>query len=611
LRSLQTVKQDLIRVARNAVIALLLIPGLTFLFTQHVQKTWDQDFIDSTRVQLQREAPDQALRNAAIMQMLEATPPSAVCSSSNPEHAAYRADVCEAFGDVWQVHWMDKTALFALIASAALLLLIAALGKMAFGDRDAQHRSMVLAWRLLAISGALIVVLQSTMVVWLSFWLTAFFFQKYIIKLIVVIGIIGVVAAAAAVNEIFAKIPLGMAIPGEEIGEQDAPALWSRIRALAAQMGTAPPNHIVGGIDTNFFVTEGTATVAGRELSGRILYVSLPLLRVLDQREADAVLAHELAHFKGGDTHRGAALGPKIAQFDTYCAAMHGAGLTIVAYFLLILYRTIFELSMMRSSREREFIADRAAAEHVDGLPLIRALIKVAAYSSYRNRIEQELFERTERHEGTIGIADYVAHGLQPFAHSEEFLTLMEYANVPHPYDSHPKLRERMDNVQCAIAENDYGQVLSDAVEQSWASEILTGAAIEARQWNEYESHFAQAHDQTLAYRYLPANDEERAIVEAHFPPVSFALDLGRSLEVRYDGLALPDKRYLNWDDVSAINYSDNYGDDVLVLTLRETDTTTAGTSKVGLPNIKPQREQLKAVLGQYWYRHKVARNQA
>jgi len=26
--------------------------------------------------------------------------------------------------------------------------------------------------------------------------------------------------------------------------------------------------------------------------------------------------------------------------------------------------------------------------------------------------------------------------------------------------------------------------------------------------------------------------------------------------------------------------------------------------------NIKPQREELKAALGQYWYRHKAARNQ-
>ncbi len=608
MRSLQTVKQDLIRVARNAIIALLLIPGLTFLFTQHVQKTWDQEFIDGTRVQLQREAPDQAERNAAIMQMLEATPPSAVCTSSKPEHAAYRANVCDAFGDVWQVHWMDKAALFTLFASVALLLLIAALGKMAFGDRDAQHRSMVLAWHLLAISSALIVVMQSTMIVWLSFWITAFFFQKYVIKLIIVFALIGAVAAAVAVNQIFAKIPLGMTIPGEEIGEQDAPALWSRVRALAAQMGTAPPNHIVGGIDTNFFVTEGTANVAGQELSGRILYMSLPLLRVLDQRESDAVLAHELAHFKGGDTTRGAALGPKIAQFDTYCAAMHGNGLTIVAYFLLILYRTIFELSMMRASREREFIADRAAAESVAGLPLMRALIKVAAYSSYRNRIEQELFERTERHEGTIGIADHVANGLQPFAHSPDFLTLMAYANVPHPFDSHPKLQERMDNVQCTIAEAEYGQVLGDPVEQSWSSEILTGAAIEARLWGEYESHFAHAHDRTLAYRYLPANDEERAIVATHFPPMNFALDLGRSLEVRYDGLALPDKRYLPWDDIRDLNYEDNYGDDVLVLTLDD----GAGTkkSKVALPNIKPQREELKAALGQYWYRHKAARNQ-
>ena len=34
-------------------------------------------------------------------------------------------------------------------------------------------------------------------------------------------------------------------------------------------------------------------------------------------------------------------------------------------------------------------------------------------------------------------------------------------------------------------------------------------------------------------------------------------------------------------------------------------------TNKVKLPGIKPQRDLLKAALGNYWHRHKVARSQA
>ena len=48
--------------------------------------------------------------------------------------------------------------------------------------------------------------------------------------------------------------------------------------------------------------------------TGRTLYVSLSLLRVLEQDEADAVLAHELAHFHGGHTAVSASLVPMQAR---------------------------------------------------------------------------------------------------------------------------------------------------------------------------------------------------------------------------------------------------------------------------------------------------------
>ncbi len=612
MRTLETVKKDLLRVTRNALLALFLIPLLSFLFTQHAQSVWDQEFIAGSSRQIQASDQIAPARKAELLALITSTPPSMACANSDPQLTNYRDDVCETWGRVWQFHWVDLLAKLALGLGMLMLMAIAALGRMAFQGRDAQYRSLVLSWRLLAWSSALMVVAQSAIVVWLSFWVTAYFFHSYFIKLIIIFGLIAGGAAVTAVVQIFAQIPSGMAIAGELVSEADAPALWARVRALAAQIGTAAPDHIVAGIDANFFVTEGAMTVQEQTLSGRSLYVSLPLLRVLDQREADAVLAHELAHFQGGDTSSGAALGPKLAQFDTYVGAMHGGGLTLVTYFLLLLYRTIFELALMRDSREREFLADRTAARSVHALPLVRSLIKVAAYSSYRNRIERELFERRDRHDEQIGIATYVAQGLQPFAHSSEFLEQMQDASVPHPFDSHPKLSERMENVGCVIAEAEFGKVLSDVVEQSWSSEILSGDAIEARLWAAYEGHFAAVHEQDLAYRYLPETDEEREIVLKYFPVRFFPLNKDKQLTVTYEGLELPDEvTQLGWDDVQNMEYEDGYGGDVLKLTLTEKGVFGSKTTKVKLPGIKPQRDLLKAALGQYWHRHKVARNKA
>lgn len=607
MRTLDTVKRDLFRVIRNALLALFLIPVLSYLFILHVQSNWDGEFVANVRRQIEVDTTVEYQRKADLSAMFKAVPPSRACSNTDPALASYRADVCERYGHVWQFYVAHNLVAGILLLELALCVALAVLARMAFHGRDAQYRSLVLSWRLLAWSSALIVVVQCVLVVWLSYWLTAYFFHRYIIKLVLLVGIAAGAAAVMAVLQIFARIEQTSVVDGELVREADAPALWERIRALAAQLKTAPPHRIVAGIDANFFVTEGGLTIQGRVFRGRTLYVSLPLLRVLDQREADAVLAHELAHFKGGDTSSGAALGPKLAQFDNYCARMSGPSLTLVGFYPLVAYRTILEIALMRDSREREFKADRAAAQAVHALPLMRALVKVAAYSSYRDRIERELFDRDSRHQGSIGIATYVAQGLQPFARSEHFRGLMEEASVPHPFDSHPKLQERMNNVKCPIADDEFGAVLDTPVLQSWSSEILTGEAIEARLWAAYESQFAQAHEHTLAYRYRPDTDAERDVVEQFFPEKIFSLGQDKRLVIDYEGLDLPDGARLKWREVSNIKYEDGIGGDVLTLTLFEKGVIGNKSTKVKLPGVKPQRELLKQVLGMYWHRHKVA----
>lgn len=610
MQAMETIRQGLFRVIGKALLALFLIPLLAWLFIHHAHSVWDREFIDRAAPQIEADTTMSPARKAELTALFKAVPPSASCAASDPALAAYRADVCAPYGRFWQFSWVERVVKFTVLLELALCISLAALGKMAFGDRDAQYRSLVLAWRTLSWSSALIVLAQSALLVWLSYWITAYFFHMYSIKLVGLVGIGAAAAAFMAVGQIFARIAQEMPVEGELIKEADAPALWARIRALAAQIGSSVPHRIVAGIDANFFVTEGGVVIDGRVFRGRTLYVSLPLLRVLDQREADAVLAHELAHFAGGDTRSSAAFGPRLAQFDRYCAGMGGASLTMVVFYLLVAYRTVLELALMRDSREREFLADRAAAKCVHPLPLMRALVKVSAYSSYRSRIENELFEKRERMEGQIGIAQRVAQGLQPFARSLQFQGLMEEASVPHPFDSHPKLQERMRNVKCVIAENEFGQVLSHPVQNSWASEIVSCESIEARLWAAYESHFAQAHERDLAYRYRPRNDAERDIVLKYFPPQVFRLTNGSEIGVHYEGLDMPDDTTLAWSEIKDLKYEDGIGGDVLTVELKEKALIGNKSTKAKLPGIKPQRGQLQAALGHYMHRHRVAHGQ-
>lgn len=516
----------------------------------------------------------------------------------------------EPFTPLWQFKTTARISAATLLAGVVMLMLICALGAAAFINRRAQYLSFVTGWRLLTLFCAVEVVVQGALLVWLAFWLTAFFFQVYYIKLIGLAAILAAMGVFYAVVCIFKRVPQTTNVEGELIDESSSPALWAHVRKLAAEAGTAPPDQIVAGIDTNFFVTESPLSINDRTFSGRSLFVSLPLLRLLDRTEADAVLMHELAHFRGGDTASSAALGPKLVQYDFYSAMMQSAGVTFLVFYVLRLYRVIFEFALKRDSRTREFVADQVAAALVSGRGIIHALIKIGAYARYRAEIEQGLFAEREQHDAQIGIADRVAAGLVPYAKSGQFLDAMQVAGVPHPFDSHPALSERMRNVDYEVSKPDYSRIVTEPTGATWIPDIQNADAIENTLWAAYEKRFASAHDQQLAYLYRPNTEAERTIVLKYFPPLEFALRGGQRIIVSYEGLLLPKESHiLPWDNISNMKYEDAFGSDILRITHPEKGRFGAKTSKVKLPGIRKQRTQLKSALGHYWQRHRIMLN--
>ena len=184
----------------------------------------------------------------------------------------------------------------------------------------------------------------------------------------------------------------------------------------------------------------------------------------------------------------------------------------------------------------------------------------------------------------------------------------METARVPHPFDSHPFLDERMHNVKSVIPPSEFGAVVVAQGEPGWASRIDTAAAIETRLWTQYERRFAQAHEHDLAYRSVPTGDAEQAIVEKYFPARVFTLKDNEQFVVAFDGLGLKDEKlYFAWDEVANLKYDDAYLADILKVTTTSASTFGNKTHKVKLPGIKEQRDEFKAALGQYWHRHKVS----
>jgi Zn-dependent protease with chaperone function len=592
----------------QAVFALLLIPLLTLLFSQHAIRADDAQALAVILPQIEADATiDERLRAHRIEVYTERTV-STVCFDYSEEPRAYREAFCPTGSASWQFSVARMLTVVALVLGLLTLGGVSLLAGLARSNVNGQRAAFMLGWRLLVPASALSITLQAAFVVWLVYWIPAWFWQVSVPKLIVIAAIFVGIGVWVALRALFARPVMDNTLQGEVLEPADAPSLWQRVRAMAAAMGTAPPDHIVAGVDDNFFVVESPLTVGSRVIEGRTLYVSLPLLRVLDTTEADAVLAHELAHFAGGDTASSAALGPLLARFDHYLAHLLGAGFAHLAAVVLRLHRALFELVLQSSSREREFAADAMAARHTEAGALARALVKIAAYSSYRGRIQDELFDHERRHAGALDIGTRVAAGLHAFAHGDAFRDQLQTLDVPHPFDSHPPLAARLAAAGADFGEGDYARIASQPPRSHWLEGIDEAERIEARQWAAFETMFGEAHAESLAYRLDASDDEGRRLVEAQFPPVRFGLKDGRELIVSCDGITTPEGLLVGWDRFESTQYDDAMvGRDTLtVYHPGRTALLLKSRTKIRFNIAGKERQRLKETIGQYWHRHAV-----
>jgi heat shock protein HtpX len=171
------------------------------------------------------------------------------------------------------------------------------------------------------------------------------------------------------------------------VSEQEAPWLYRVVRTITQKQGMPMPKlYIMPAAQPNAFAT-------GRNPEHAAVAVTEGILNVLDERELEGVLAHEIAHVKNRDILIGAAAAT-VAAAITFIAriamwgAMFGGGgedddspLGAIGFILfLVLAPVAAFLIQMAVSRSREAQADRSGAEYLgDATPLANALIKIDA----------------------------------------------------------------------------------------------------------------------------------------------------------------------------------------------------------------------------------------
>lgn len=588
------------------LLTLFLIPAIILVFAEYGNKSLNQEYTQFFIEDAQRQHQDAD----KLAEFLQQNPPSSVCGPVAEDLRTYQNAVCAPGSELSQFYMMGKIAIWTMVAGLFVLLMIALFSALAFKDRRSQYLSLTLARPFLMLAGSLEVIVQGAMLVWLSFWGTAFFTQTYYPKLVIIVGLMVLGGIYYIIKGIFKRLPPEENIEGEVVSREAAPALWSRIDALAAKVGTTPPDHIIAGIDTNFYVTEAPLRVNDQLLAGRKLYVSIPLLRQLTLDQADGVMVHELTHLHEGDTASGALLGPKLHRFDIYTAQMSENVATLIVYYPLYLYRMLFELAWQRNSREREFVADRNASALVSPAAIVESLIKISAYANYRYEVERSLFENNTLHESELGISKAIAAGLPAHVTSPGFVSAMREQNVPHPFDSHPPLAERMRNVGYTVEETAFAATAAEIPAQSWADLMPVADNIEQQLWQKYERDFSSNHEESLAWRYQPTGEAETALVLKYFPNVPFTLKDGSQIEITWQGFVLPKTaELLDWDNVKNINVLRNFGRDTLHIQHVQPNAHGKKRSKIPLPGLKKEIEKFKEVLAWYWHRHQTVRS--
>ena len=572
------------------------VPLISLLFFRHVESSFDEDALTSITEQVNQDGTLSPEEKAAAIEYFTENPISTQAASDDPQ-VDLPAETTFYFATF---RWMIRLSWWSLAAGLGVLAIVGACVPISMRSPRAQYLCLSVGWHLLRVYGALQAVVIGVLLVALSFWVTAFWFDVYFIKLIFIAGALALVAIGAVLSGIFKRIPFENEIAGQPADPVANAALFSRLQEICELVGTRPPDNVILGIDNNFFVTQMPVTVNGRKYEGRTLFVSLSLLKQLHDEEADAILAHEMAHFSGNDTLYSKKISPLLQRYNHYLGALQQGGAALPVFYFMNFFRALFELSISKLSREREFRADRIAQETTSAPAMAGALTRVIAYSAYRRQVEEQLFDEEALLE-QANVAERIEQGFPAFAAS--FLSQPDVGELEsaHPFDSHPPLAQRLEAIGLRIELPETHSLLAQTGNGRWFERITDAAHLERAQWSEFEEKFRNYHAESLPYRYLPETDEEREVVARHFPPVSFT---GKEGELTVDFEKIVFERWnasLAWRDITNLQTSES--GELMFPFLRN--------DKIEWRKIKlkkfPDQQAILEVVSRYWGRCQAA----
>lgn len=565
---------------------IFLMPAFGLWFFSHVENYYDGEFRDSLVSQVRTDAAMSEEDRKNTIEFYERVPISKILASNKSEVR----DLQEQFASVSKRYavfrWMRRASAVSLISSVAVFLAVGAGVVLSFRSQRAQYWSLRIGWNVLRWYALIQVVCQGALAVALSFWITAFWFERYFMKLIIAAAILAGVGVLQLVKAIFSKVTSESRFDGLLLTKEAAPLLWQRVSEMASRLGIAPPDHIFVGIDDNFFVTEHEVVVGEQRFQGRTLFASLSLLKTLTRSEADAVLAHELAHFSGDDTLYSRKISPLLGKYAQYLNALYEGGIGKVVFYVMHLFWNLYQMSLGKLSREREFRADRIGGELTAPQDMGNALVKIAAYCRYRHKVQSNLFGKEENVK-IMDVSAQIEKGFPDFAVACANGTELAESGTPHPFDTHPPLASRLKSLGIDSDSALKVPIQLPALADSWFPAIESAAEVEAAQWKEFEGNFHKAHEESLAWRFKPEGEAEVAHVAKFFPETGFSSPKGVTATIDYEKVNVSDwEAPITFASMGECTMEDHLGGKRLIIKYREDDQSNK-TRKLQFKDLK------------------------
>jgi Zn-dependent protease with chaperone function len=266
------------------------------------------------------------------------------------------------------------------------------------------------------------------------------------------------------------------------------------VRVISTAVGAPPAEHVLAGLRPGIFATSEPVVCLDRRVTGRTLYLSLPLARILSVEELRGLVAHELAHHAAVQAkvtgrvvliHAG--LRRSLRTLSEHGSGVRGAT-AWPARSVLSLFTEAFAPAVAPCFTARELAADRAAADLVGPRTLAAALVKVHAFTPAWNVVsvamDHAVVDGTQYVNASVLFEQVVAASADP-----ERLVGAGALSSLHPTDIHPTLAERLRAL--GVTPADVSIAARDTRPQPSAAGLIEGCDVIERDLSEVEHRIA------------------------------------------------------------------------------------------------------------------------